>query len=348
MNTRSCARVLGPFLLLAGLTMQASEIQHSREFTIKIENDIVGGSDSQYTSGVEISWLQQARNANTARRIHRGVSPTFRLLGSLDSVTHSHYDTSFSIGQKLFTPDFVNEIEIVENDRPYASWSYLNFGLHQKNRTSSQSLAFTLGMIGPKSFGEDLQRGIHQLIGDAVPLGWHHQLKNEVGANIGLRSMNRTYQLEFGNERSLELFASKELSIGNIDTSALIGGNLRFGRNLKFGAHSSRILSAGQGGVFDPSYFHEPAFTFKTQKARFNWIAGANIAYVARNIFLDGNSSRPSHRVAKKTLVGEMEIGFRQQYKNLVFSFLYVYRTEEFHDQIGGHSFGSFSFSTRR
>jgi hypothetical protein len=62
---------------------------------------------------------------------------------------------------------------------------------------------------------------------------------------------------------------------------------------------------------------------------------------VLRNIFLDGNTWRASHRVDKNLFVADVSAGFSLIYKRFKLSYAYVYRTEEFKDQDEGQVFGS-------
>ena len=43
-----------------------------------------------------------------------------------------------------------------------------------------------LGLIGPGAFGREMQAGIHRLTGNKQPLGWRHQIKNDVVLNYRL------------------------------------------------------------------------------------------------------------------------------------------------------------------
>ena len=81
---------------------------------------------------------------------------------------------------------------------------------------------------------------------------------------------------------------------------------------------------------------------------------GAESRWMARNIFLDGNSFRDSPRVGRKTMVYDLTGGLRLRMPGakLTFSYVYVHRSREFEPvpvtsrhADGHHEYGVASFS---
>ena len=64
-----------------------------------------------------------------------------------------------------------------------------------------------------------------------------------------------------------------------------------------------------------------------------------------RNIFLDGNTFRDSHRVDKKPVVGDFMAGVNLSTANAQLSFAYVFRSKEYETQTKAQEFGSINFS---
>lgn len=93
-----------------------------------------------------------------------------------------------------FTPTSISHTEILVGDRPFAATLFLkqfaimnDFSRHQRVVSS-----LSLGVIGPAAGGEQMQSAIHRWIHDETPLGWQHQIQDDVVLN---------YQVEF--EKSL-------------------------------------------------------------------------------------------------------------------------------------------------
>lgn len=66
---------------------------------------------------------------------------------------------------------------------------------------------------------------------------------------------------------------------------------------------------------------------------------------MGRDIFLDGNTFRESHSVAKESFVLDRTVGFSIIYGGLKLSYAQVFRSKEFAAQHHSHSYGSFAFS---
>ncbi|MDQ8199584.1 lipid A deacylase LpxR family protein [Pelagicoccus enzymogenes] len=329
--TKNAVRLMKRYFLCGTVFLQAalfaSTLQASREidsFTLRMENDAPGGTDSRYTAGTEFEFAYKPwSKADDNARFHN----------------------TLALGQLIFTPDDLDAINVVEDDRPYAGWSYLRYGQHRSTADSTHSWQLTLGLVGPSSFAEDIQRAVHELIDDRMPLGWHNQLSDEFGYALE-RSRNKTrYTWQFGNERSLQFSENTRVSLGNIDSSLSQGFQIRLGKRQLGGPSPDRLGSPARYVDSRAKYRHLPQ---ELRPERFYWILGGKSSYVAQNLFLDGNRNGKSHSVTRNPWVYEAEAGFAYSKPGFKLSFLMVYRSEEFREQVGGQSFGSLSFTFRR
>ena len=97
--------------------------------------------------------------------------------------------TAISVGQNIYTPENIRETALINTDRPYAGWLYAGFSLFNEKRPSTLStkwdslntLELDIGIVGPQSYAQDVQKMVHQYINVTRPNGWDHQLKNEPG-----------------------------------------------------------------------------------------------------------------------------------------------------------------------
>lgn len=292
--------------------------------TIRLDNDMLGGTDSRYTAGTEFDLAYKPWAPADGRSL---------------------YWKTLALGQWIFTPERVNEREVVKDGRPYAGWSYLRYGLHRDQGNIASSWQLTLGMVGPSSYAEDVQRAVHDFIDDAMPIGWHNQLLDEFGYGFDYSRHRVFYRWNLDGERSIQFSESKRVSLGNVDSSFAQGFQLRLGKNQREFHVPDRIGSPA-GFIFHKSDFAGLARSM--QPRRFYWLLGGKATYVGQNIFLDGNSHKRSHWVDKHPFVYEAEAGFAYMRPGFKLSLVMVYRSEEFREQIGGQSFGSLSFTFKR
>jgi lipid A 3-O-deacylase len=170
------------------------------------------------------------------------------------------------------------------------------------------SLELALGIVGPHSYAGEVQEGVHELIGIAVPNGWDNQLKDEPIVSI---FYERTWKLLYsGLEGSLSYNASPFIggALGNAITCGHTGIQVRFGWNLPNDFGVSRI----HPGVDSKSLSERRDTQPFSGNSRFGLygFASLNGIAVARNIFFDGNTFTESHSVHKKPFIAEFTSGF--------------------------------------
>jgi hypothetical protein len=75
--------------------------------------------------------------------------------------------------------------------------------------------------------------------------------------------------------------------------------------------------------------------------------AGYEVRWVARDIFLDGNSTGESHSVNKELVVGDLQYGVVFLHRDLRLSISNTRRTREFTTQQGGSGYMAINVSLR-
>ncbi|MEA3211365.1 MAG: lipid 3-O-deacylase [Chthoniobacter sp.] len=306
--------------------------------SIYFENDLFAGTDRYYTNGVKIGWSSTnlGKFSDTPY-----ASPLLPLIDRLPFLNSPDYqkNLAFSLGQNIYTPDNTETAELLPNDRPYAGWLYLGVGLIWKNAEVRHSLVLDLGVVGSWSFGEEAQRFVHDLRGFESPKGWDHQLHNEFGAMLVYEYTWRWPRHERRVGLDWEFLPHAGLAVGNVQTYANLGGELRLGLNLPddFGtagidpaATTSTPLEGNQQAQ-RARHFDLGAYVF----------ARADGRAVAHSIFLDGNTFGDGPSVDRKPLVADLSAGASVNYHNTKFTYALTYRSEEFETQEQGQLFGS-------
>lgn len=292
---------------------------------LAIENDIVAGSDRDYSSGIKLVYAFPEDKGGKLARIFLGADGGDRsrlIVGA---------------GQNIYTPKTYRLPVPPPGEHPYAGWLYLDGALivERDGGNIIDFLGASVGVVGPAALGEDAQRTLHRLVNDVDPLGWDNQLRNEPGLAI---SFDRQWKYRAGFAENLEFEASPfaGASAGNILTEGRAGIMFRIGEDLKNDLGPVRVRSSIPNGGID-----------RRSGVAWSVFGGAAARAVARNIFLDGNTFRDGPSVDKEILVGEFQAGFSLGFGRFNLSYTQVWRTRQYETEPDGHGFGALSLSRR-
>ena len=305
-------------------------------FSFQFSNDIFGGSDRHFTHGTRFSALSPDGEVPHFIESAAKALPLFPNDGNLR--------ITYSLGQEIFTPERIEERELIEDDRPYAGWTYLGIGLTSENGDQLDTLELNAGMIGPASLADKTQIEYHKLIDVQVPEGWENQLHNEPGVVLYYERKWRNLweanisSLPVLDELAFDLTPHLGGALGNVYTYGAGGVTLRIGEDLPDDYGPPRLRPALPGS----DYFRPDDW--------FGWyfFAGFEGRAVLRNIFLDGNTFRDSHSVDKYPLVGDLQAGLAVMLGERVrLAYTHLWRTKEFREQDAPDQFGTLSLSVR-
>jgi hypothetical protein len=153
------------------------ELSRDRYLKINFDNDILDYTDRFFTNGIKIELITPGLQMN----------PLSKLMVPYWRSGINYY--GLSVVQNMYTPSTTKIGGILYGDRPYAA--YLTLGsfkitndLEHKFRQTSQ---IDLGIIGPDSYGEWVQRKFHNAVPtNNEPLGWEYQIRNDLVLNYSL------------------------------------------------------------------------------------------------------------------------------------------------------------------
>lgn len=306
-------------------------------FLVYYENDTFANTDEQYTAALKVTWISKDLRENSNGLPGWGAW----LVDITPGINRRNYihNLAVSLGQNIYTPEDIKAEELIEDDRPYAGWTYLSLGLHNKNYRVLNSLDLTLGIVGPSSLAEESQKTIHDLIDSDDPRGWDNQLEDEPGLMLSWQRYWRMVRTPLGNSFATDMIPHAGITLGNVFTYANTGFEARIGYNLPVDFGTSLIGSVG--GTEAPISMGDPRMNTKSFGVTF--FAGVDGRAIAQNIFLDGNTFTDSHSVDKKNFVADLYAGFSLTCSRFKLTYTHVMRTEEFEGQDGNHYFGSVS-----
>lgn len=297
--------------------------------TFQFENDIFGNTDQHFTHGTRLAWMSPEDKVPDWIKDAASYMPLFDPNASKRIV--------YSLGQSIFTPDDLKQTALIPADRPYAGWLYAGVGLVSVSGDRLDNLELDIGVVGPASFAEDVQKTWHKWFGFQRPNGWDNQLENELG--ILLSYERKWRRLVRFNALGLDgdLTPHFGLNVGNVLTQSATGFTVRIGGDL------SRHYDYGPPRI-RPSL---PGSDYFVSDGGISWylFLGAEGRVVARNIFLDGNTFRGSHSVDKKMLVGDIQGGIAFIVGPVRLAYTHIFRTKEFESQDDTDQWGAFSIS---
>ena len=339
------------FITCLSIPVFADKPPHeSWTFSLGFENDLFASTDRFYTNGIKLNWispeLQWFEDLDWIRQdafLSNTVKQFIKLLPYSDDPDRQRH-FSFSIGQKMFTPEDINSRNLLVNDRPYAGWLYGDIAFYSKDERRLDTFEIQMGLVGDISLAEEAQDFIHSLRGINKANGWDNQLKNEPGLALIYDQKRRIIRrIDIFKKVGFDTILHAGGAIGNVFTDLNGGGEFRLGWNLPTDFGSALIRPAGNTNA--PTDANDPRYQNGKDAFSMYFFTGANGRWVLRDIFLDGNTFSDSHSIDKKSLVGEFIVGSSVIYKNIKISYAQVFRSREFKGQNSGQSFGSISFS---
>ena len=250
---------------------------------------------------------------------------------------------SFSLGQKIYTPEDTESSDLIVDDRPYAGYTYLAAGFHSRSALRKHSWEFNVGIVGPHSYAQDVQDMFHVWIGSPRAKGWSHQLKDELGIEMTFETQWRLLHADFGKGFGSDVISHLGGSLGNVSIYANCGAEARFGWHLpkNFGTCPIRTGCETGSAIYDES----DNGIFQDKRIGFHFFVAVDGRGVLRDIFLDGNTFTDSHSVDKETFVADLMAGFSFEYHFFKLNYSYIYRTKQFKTQKNEQIFGAISVS---
>lgn len=323
--------LLVPFLGLGSFMQSGVVIAEDGKgvLTIGLENDLFGsGGDSHYTHGTEITYVTDTYQPQWLK----GFASALQLYDEGDDLR-----VGWTLGQQMYTPSNLEETALVLDDRPYAGWMYLSFGLltettDQRIRELNK-LELIVGVVGPHSQAEEVQKWVHEITDSDEPKGWDNQLHNET-----------TVDLQYQHEWIVPIVSNHFDVVPRV--GAMVGTSQRYA-----GGGFTFRLGDGLNADAGPPLIRPNAagsHYFQTSQS-FYWylFVGGHGRYVDHNIFLDGNDDGDSHSVDKKDWVAEAQGGIVMGWNRWRFTLTEIYRSREFKDQEEPDEFGSLTISYR-
>lgn len=193
----------------------ARNMPGSRYIRLYYENDYFTATDRYYTQGISLEyWNPQLRK-----------NP---LLVLCPKPPGFHIRYGLSIDHNGFTPSSIRHAEILFNDHPFSACLFFKSMVSATGESDKIIIAsaFYTGIIGPLANGSWMQKSIHKWTNNIPPLGWEHQIKNDIILNYQIKVDKQV----IGLKNFFQLDITGDLKAGTFDNRAGIGFVMKAGR----------------------------------------------------------------------------------------------------------------------
>lgn len=273
----------------AFLCVALNAVSYGAMFSIQFENDFPFDSDDDYTNGLRLEY-------NWSRY---GIFVD-QLMYSPDNIRRDYYEpgTHPFCGYLAVGGDVTYDLKI--GKRVY----WLNYG------------ELSTGLIGPSSGAEDVQKGIHKLVGAHDPKGWKYQLHDEweiqsvVWTGIGW--------IMLGHEDGWNMRGDVELGgmMGTVQIAGGVNADVKFGKGCDFDRRHGEIQVRGD---------KKPLYLYG--------LCGFEGRWWGWNVFLDGNRDGDSVGVDKEIWTCALKTGCGIEYLGVVLDWYLLFGTKEYETQ---------------
>lgn len=283
-----------------------------------IDNDLFVGSDDHYSSGVQAGWVSGYLTRYGDGPTPRFILPAVESLPRINEPDRQRF-VSYSISHRIFTPNDIEDPNLVPDDLPYTGLLLGSFTAGAQDAQRMDAFSLTLGVAGPWALGEDVQRFVHKIVGASRPRGWAHQIRNEPIANIAYEHRNRF--LTWGSRKSLggDLIFQGAVAGGNLLTNATLGVGARWGWRVP------------DDYGLPPQFFGEETIgsrPYSTKESLGLWLFGlVNGSVFGNAIFWGGNTIKESHSTGFDPFIGRAYFGVRGRWRAWSASFGWVLTT---------------------
>lgn len=196
--------------------------------TFTWENDVLLQRDSNYTNGGAVTWTSAEVSGLGEHDFLRKMVGAVSFLPTFRREDRARFAT-VRFGQEMYTPEDISDPDPPPGEQPYAGILFLDTGVHAMGPRSVHNWTLRLGVVGPASGAEQVQRFIHEITNSPIPQGWDTQLSNEFLLNLDYvyrrRLARNAGAIGFGFDSAANVGAG----VGNYYTGASAGINVRFG-----------------------------------------------------------------------------------------------------------------------
>jgi len=166
-----------PFLIL--LTCNLLFFTHTAfadTVSFTIDNDVFANKDGGYTNGTRIAWLgNELRNKDLNKSddsYGSFMQATAEGLPFFSLDKQKNHNAGMSVYHMIVTPEDTSSSEPLYNDIPYSGSLLTSFFFFEWDKKDYHEYSFDIGLVGPLSRAEQIQKISHKIFPGNEPQGW--------------------------------------------------------------------------------------------------------------------------------------------------------------------------------
>ena len=309
---------------------------YSGAVTVTIENDVLTGTDNNYTNGLGVTWVSNAIDTYDEASFVRKWGRFWSFLPYVGSDGYRTY-VSWSLAQEMHTPDDITVPDPPLDDQPYAGVLYLDSNIYTRGPRATHAWQLRLGVVGPSSHADSTQKWFHKVIGGDEPMGWDTQLPDEPIVNVGYTGAFLLAQGKVGKSAEWRVVPVVNAGLGNYFTGAGAGIYGEVGWNL-VEALGGTALRQGFNAASTVGVGPVNRWTVSLSGG----IAGYGVAHY---LPLDGTVTKDSRSVETEPFIGMLTLGISVRYGGFVAFLGRTHFTRTFETERESPEFGTLSLS---
>jgi lipid A 3-O-deacylase len=195
------------------------------------DNDAFARTDRWFTNALRVSWVYCERPQQEAPITTALLRTVPFLLGEAAQRPSDRgrpaRGVAYSVGQTMYTPQDITRAESQVTDRPWAGFLYVATGVFGYSGPVYHATDLKLGISGPHSKADWVQRQWHQLIDSDYPAGWEQQTRTRLGVQLGHMRLKR-----FGDTSENDRFGFSQgwaVNVGTLRSYATWMGGITLG-----------------------------------------------------------------------------------------------------------------------
>ena len=298
-----------------------SHVLAQETFSIYRGNDssYLSSSDRHYTHGIKFIYT---------------FNPSWKWLEDWEKWNKPNEQESatavgFFGGQNMFTPDYIDKPEKRNaKDMRYSGHLFNGMFIQKATQNDFEQMEINLGIIGPSSYAEDMQKWWHHTTGAPKPIGWEEQIEDEFTFDFSWQHKHKYHGWTTLDKLDSDWIIHYGFTAGTVYRHLNFGATYRIGLKLP--------------GDFGPGRIDNyQDFTRKTaapQKSTYFFLRGDGLL-VDHNRFYDNLSIEPA--------VGQLQSGFVFLWSQFELGISYAVSTHQFKEQSSFDSFTTVTITYR-
>jgi hypothetical protein len=303
--------------------------------TLTVEND-VGSSDNNYSNGVGLTWVSNDITTYEKESFVRRWGEFWSFLPFVGNEGSRTY-VSWSLAQEMHTPDDITNPNPPLDDQPYAGVLYVDSVVYSRKDRWAHAWQLRLGVVGPASQADNVQKWLHRVIDSDEPMGWDTQLPDEPVINLGYTGTYLLAQGELSRTASWRVIPVAYAGLGNYFTGVGLGLYGEVGWNLvdSFGGTALRL---GFNGASTVGVGPVEGWSVSLSGG----VAGFGVVHY---LPLDGTVFRNSQSVGSEPFIGMATFGIAVRHRGFSLFVGKTYFTDTFDTERRRPEFGTLSLS---